>query len=104
MARAGLAGRLEVLAEEALEFGVWDQPLAPGRLYRAQQGDDAAVDGRDADAERLGGLLAAVGEPVGLFDLLQFTGRCPGPFRFDAALAEELLFAPLLSFRAHEAS
>jgi hypothetical protein len=101
-ALAGRAGRLEVLAEEALEFGVRDQPLTPGRLHRVQHGHDAAVDCRDADAECLGGLFAAVGEAFGFLDLLQLARRRPDPFRLDAALAEELSFALFLAFRAQE--
>ncbi|HKI22798.1 MAG TPA: hypothetical protein VKA24_05210 [Gaiellaceae bacterium] len=70
--------------EEALELGARDQPLAPGRLHRAHGRNDAAVDGGDADAERLGGLLAAVGEAVGPLDLLKLSGRRPDQLRLGA--------------------
>jgi hypothetical protein len=83
----GLARRLKVLAEKALELGDRDQPLAPGRLDRVDSRDDAAVNGGDADAERFGGLFAAVGEPFGLDDLLQLAGRCPDQLRLGAAMA-----------------
>jgi len=83
---AGIARRLDVLLEEALELGNWDEALAPGRLHRPHGGDDAAVDGRDADAEHFGRLLPAVREAVGLLDLLQLTRRCPDALRLDARL------------------
>jgi hypothetical protein len=86
-ALARLTGRLEVLAEEALQLGGGDQPLAPGGLHRAQQGHYATVDRGDADPERFGGLLAAVGEAIGLFDLLLLAGWRPDPFRLAPVLA-----------------
>lgn len=74
-ALAGLAGRLEVLTQEAYELDARNQPLPPRRLDGVQSGDDAAVDGGDADAERLGRLLAAVGEPLSLDHLPQLARR-----------------------------
>jgi hypothetical protein len=51
-----------VLVDEPFEFVDWDQALAPGCLDGVDRRDDAAVDGGDADAERLGGLPAGVGQ------------------------------------------
>jgi hypothetical protein len=70
---AALSWRLEVLAEETVEFGDRDQPLTPGRLHGAHDRDDAAVDRRDANPERFGGLPAAVGEGFG------FSTSCSSP-------------------------
>lgn len=62
----GLAGscRLLALDEVALELGDWDQPCAPFRLHGRDCRDDAAIERGEADADRLGGLLACVGEPL----------------------------------------
>src|SRR5439155_23247750 len=77
-----------------------DEPLTPRRLDRVHGGDEAAIDGRDADAEGFGCLLAAVGEAVDLVDLLQLTRRCPRTLRIAPALSP-LAFAASLPSRAH---
>jgi len=100
----GVAGRLEVVAEKAFEFGDGDQPLPPGGLDCVQGGDEVTVDRGDAEAERFGGLLAAVGETFGLDDLLQLAWWCPDQLWVGAPLAEELLVAPFLPPRAHAAA
>jgi hypothetical protein len=84
---AGFPGQFEVLVEEAFELCVGDQPLSPRRLHRAHGRDDATVDRGDADAEGLGRLLAAVGETLGLDDLLQLARRRPDQLRLGAAMA-----------------
>src|SRR6266508_2409598 len=91
----------EVFTEEALELGDRDQPLTPGRLDRVHGGNEAAVDRRDADAERLGCLLAAVGEPLGLDDLLQLAGRRLDELRLGTVVAESLSLSPLLPLGGH---
>src|SRR5262249_20367542 len=86
-ALAGLARRLQVLAQEALQLGHRDQPRPPRRLHRVYPWHHAAVDRGNADAKRLGRLLAAVGEALGLDDLPQLTRRCPDQLRLDTVMA-----------------
>jgi hypothetical protein len=82
-----------MLANEPLELGDRNEPLAPRRLDCADRGDEAAVNGRDADAERFGGLLAAVGEAVDLANLAQLSAWGPANVRLP-------LVAPPLPFPA----
>ena len=58
------AGGFEVLVHEALEFVDGDQALTPGRLDRVDRRYDSPVDRRDADAESLCSLPAAVREAL----------------------------------------
>lgn len=63
---------LPALGEVTLELSDWDQPSTPLRLHRCDSRDDAAVERCEADADRLGGLLARVGEsldPLGELDV-----------------------------------
>lgn len=55
---------LLALDEVTLELGDWDQPCTPFRLHCRDCRDDAAVERGETDADRLGGLLACVGEPL----------------------------------------
>jgi hypothetical protein len=48
----------------ALQLVDGDQPCAPGRLERLDQGQDASVEGGAADAECLGCLCSGVGESL----------------------------------------
>ena len=75
-------GRLAVAAEEALELVDGDKPLAPGQLDSVDRGDDLAVDGRDAHAERLSGLASRVGESRHLPGLPRLRGGGDGRGRF----------------------
>jgi hypothetical protein len=90
----------EVLLEEPLELGDRNQPLTPGRLHRVHARNEATIDRRDADADSLGGLLAAVGEPLDLVHLLQLAGRRPRTLRLGVSPAALSLGASLPS-RAH---
>lgn len=65
---------LEMLVDEPLEFVDGDQVLAPGRLHGVERRHDAAVDRRDADAEGLRGLLAAVGQARDGWRAPEFSG------------------------------
>jgi hypothetical protein len=73
------ARRHKVIAQEALELFDGDEPLAPGQLDGIDRPDDAAVDGRDAHAERLGGLATGVGESADLSHLLDPARRGGNP-------------------------
>ena len=85
---------LEVLAEETFDSGDGNQPLPPRCLDRVHDLDEVPVDGGDADAERLGGLLARVRQPLGFLvfdDLAQLARRSP------VGLRPVLVFSPLPS-------
>lgn len=56
---------LGAFGEVALELGGRDQSRAPFGLDRRDRRDDAPVEGGEADAERLRGLLARVDEAFG---------------------------------------
>jgi hypothetical protein len=73
--------RLEVLPNESLELSDGNEPLSPRRLDRAHSGDEAAINRRDANAERLGSLLAAVGEALDIANFVQLTGWSPANLR-----------------------
>jgi hypothetical protein len=98
--RASTRG-LEVLSKESLEFRDGYQPLTPRRLDRVHGGNEAAIDGRDADVQRFGCLLAAVCEAVGLVDLVQLTRRRPRTLRLGPVLAS-LSFSAAFPSRAHQ--
>ena len=55
---------LPALGEVTLELSDWDQPSTPLRLHCCDSRDDATIKRCEADADRLGGLLARVGEPL----------------------------------------
>ena len=63
------------LGEVALELCSRDQPRTPFRLHGWYRGDDATVERCEADTERLGGLLARVGEPRDALGKLKLGGR-----------------------------
>ena len=56
--------RLPALDQVALELGDGDQPCTPFGLHCCDCRDDAAIERCEADADRLGGLLARVGESL----------------------------------------
>ena len=56
--------RLPALDEVALELGDWDQPCTPFRLHCCDRRDDTAIERCEAYTDRIGGLLARVGEPL----------------------------------------
>jgi hypothetical protein len=58
------AAGLDVLLQETLELRHRDEALAPRRLEAVDQRDDPPVDRGGAESECLGGLPAAVGEPL----------------------------------------
>lgn len=69
---ASSSRRLPALGEVTLELGDWDQPCTPFRLDCFDCRDDAAIERCETDADRLGGLLARVGEsldPLGELDV-----------------------------------
>jgi predicted RNase H-like HicB family nuclease len=73
--RATLGARLlGPLGEVALELGHGDQASTPLGLDRGDHRDDPPDERRQADAERLGGLLTRVGEPVDILGKLQPAG------------------------------
>jgi len=53
---------LEIVLNEPLELADRDEPLTPGCLHGLNGGHEPPVDRRDADAEHLCGLSAAVGQ------------------------------------------
>jgi hypothetical protein len=67
--------RLPTLGEVTLELGDWDQPCTPFRLHCCDGRDDASVERCETDADRLGGLLACVGEPLDPLGELNFLRR-----------------------------
>ena len=73
---------------EVLELCNRDQSLAPGRLDGADRGNDTAIDRRDADAESLGGLTAAVGKTLDVVRLTQYLLRCRSRLRLDPSLTQ----------------
>jgi hypothetical protein len=60
--RLGRPWRSAALLEESLELVGWNESSAPRHLDRLNVREDATVESRAADAERLGGLGARVGE------------------------------------------
>lgn len=64
---------LDSLGQVAFEFGDWDQSSAPLRRDSCDHGNDATVEPRQADAERLGRLLAAVGKPLDMVSEVEST-------------------------------
>jgi hypothetical protein len=93
---------LEVFPNEPLELVDGDEPLTPWCLDRAHGGNEVAIDRRDADAEGLGGLLAAVGEALDLMDLAQPIARIRADLLL-ASVVPPLPFAAALSSRGHPA-
>jgi hypothetical protein len=93
--------RLEVLPNESLELCDGNEPLTPRRLDRAHSGDEAAIDRRDANAERLGSLLAAVGEAIDIANFVQLTRWSPANLRLGLVVPPSLPFAAPLPSRGH---
>jgi hypothetical protein len=90
---------LEVISQESFELRDGNEPLTPRRLDCAHRRNEATVDGRDADPESFGSLLAAVGEAGRLVNLAQLARPSPTDLRLPYVVPSLLLAASLPSGR-----
>ena len=74
----GWLSRPPPFGEQSLELVDGDEPRAPRHFNRLDQRQDAMVECRTADAERLGSLRAVVGEPLDALRLSDDLARCRG--------------------------